>query len=98
MKSLGRSFERHGAMRHIIEPHTDDKTQEIQEFTREVIQYLEDLFTKKTYSKLIIAAPPKVLGMLRKKLSKDLKQHIILELDKDLIQSSVVQIEAHLKN
>ncbi|MFV9927117.1 MAG: host attachment protein [Candidatus Midichloria sp.] len=33
----------------------------------------EDLFTKKTYNKLIIAAPPKVLGMLRKKLSRDLK-------------------------
>ncbi|WHQ46926.1 MAG: host attachment protein [Candidatus Midichloria sp.] len=53
---------------------------------------------KRIYNKLIIAAPPRILGMLRKKLSKDLKQHVILELDKGLMQSSLVQIEAQFKD
>lgn len=47
-------------------------------------------------SKLIIVAPPRVLGELRKVLTDELKRLIVAEIDKDLTKHPVSEIERHL--
>lgn len=46
--------------------------------------------------KLIIAAPPRALGMIRKHYSKRVKSALRLEIDKDLVKSPVREIEEML--
>ncbi len=94
--TLGRSFSSSRAgVRHIIEPHTDEQTQEKQEFIKEISEYLESSLWE--YDRLILAAPPKALGYLRKILSKEVKDKVILELDNDFVRLAPHQIQQHLE-
>ncbi len=95
--SLGRTFNSNGGnIRHIIEPHTPEWTQECKEFIKHVVEYLEASLWE--YDRLIIAAPPKMLGFFRKALSKPVQDKVILELNKDFIHLQSQQIQKRLKS
>ncbi len=96
-KSLGRVHDRFGPARHIAEPHTEDKEQERHLFAQQVADYLQASLAEKQYDRLIMVAPPKTLGVLRKLLSAPVKGVIALELDKDFIHLSPEQIQKHLE-
>lgn len=94
---MGRVHDRIGSARHIVEPHMDDRTQEKRVFAEEVAEYLEGSLAKQKYNRLIVVAPPKLLGVLRKALNKPVKNTIVLELDKDFAHLSPEQIQEHLE-
>ncbi|MDB2414164.1 host attachment protein [Rickettsiales bacterium] len=94
---LGRTYDSAGGARHIIEPHTSDRTLERKQFMREVAEYLKDKLDKEEYHRLIITAPPKILGFLRKELSKTVKDVIALEIDKDLVEFHPKEIQEYLE-
>ena len=48
------------------------------------------------YQRLIIVAPPKVLGTLRKSLHKEVRQRVTAEVPKDLARHSVSNIQREL--
>jgi len=96
-RDLGRVHERIGSARHIVEPRTSERVLEREAFVREVAHYLDDALAQGKYTRLIISAPPKVLGFLRKELSKRVKDVIALELDKDLMQLTPAQLQKHLE-
>lgn len=95
--NLGRSFDRVGGGRHAIEPHTSDRTQQRQGFMHEVADYLHHAKEKGEYDRLVLVAPPKVLGILRKELSKPVRDVLALEVDKDFMHLTPQQIQAQLE-
>lgn len=96
-RELGRVRDRNGSGRHIIEPHTSDRTLERKAFMHYVAEYLDEALAKEEYNRLVVAAPPKILGFLRKALSKPVKDAIALELDKDLMQMRPQQLQEQLE-
>ncbi|MCB2081681.1 MAG: host attachment protein [Rickettsiales bacterium] len=95
---LGRVHDRvGGGGRHIVEPHTSDRTLERKAFMREVAKYLDKALARGEYNRLVVAAPPKILGFLREALSKPVKDVIALELDKDLMQLTPAQVQKKKK-
>ncbi len=86
--SSGSTFESSNSSHHAIEPHDDKRTLEKKIFVAEVVKYLEDFFNKHAYKHLVLIAPPKILGFVRNSLNKQVKEVIVLEIDKDLVHYS----------
>jgi protein required for attachment to host cells len=80
----GRTFNSTGRLRHAIEPRVDAHEQREAEFLQSVADRLDSALRQKNYDDLIIAAPPRALGILRKQLSDDVRRHLRGELDRDL--------------
>jgi protein required for attachment to host cells len=95
---LGRVHDRMGAGRHKMEPSTSLKTKERQNFTQEVADFLEQALQRGDFERLVLASPPQTLGLLREQLSQNVKNTIVLELDKDLIQYRPDQLQDYLEN
>lgn len=92
----GRSLQTYGSSMSSLDPRTDPHEHEKQKFAQELAKFLD---TKhKRYERLIVAAPPKMLGYIREKLSKQQIQKTVASIDKDLTNASEVEIEKHLQN
>lgn len=66
-----------------------------QESAKIICSYLDQLFVgSSSYRELIIIAEPKMLGFIRKCLSKDLKSKVTKEINKDLVKEGIKAVEA----
>jgi len=92
----GRSFDSSGQGRHAMGKKTDPKEQAAIRFAKDLAAMLEKNRQTKAYAKLIIIAAPHFLGLLRKELSKDVAEHVTLEVDKDLTMQDPQKIREHL--
>ncbi|MFI4983656.1 MAG: host attachment protein [Rickettsiales bacterium] len=93
-RSMAGAFEDNGAEKHIFEPRI--RTKEMRDFIRDVLKYLESSFINHSYSKLVLVASPKVLGFVRKKLSQQLRENIVFELDRDYTHLPVEKLALQL--
>ena len=50
------------------------------------------------YDRLIVIAPPRTLGELRKHYHKEVEKRLVAEVPKDLVNVPVAEIEAILKD
>lgn len=75
---------------------TDYHQLEEDRFAAEVAEMLKYQALSNTIETLIIAAPPRTLGELRKHLHKEVQARITGEIDKDLTGHTVLQIEEAL--
>jgi protein required for attachment to host cells len=91
----GRSFSSVGRGRSAVEQ-TDWHDLEEHHFARVVAEALEKLVRERKVKALVIAAPPRTLADLRQALHKDIKAHVIAEVDKDFTKQPVYEIEKHL--
>ena len=66
------------------------------EFPAETAELLKKRALNNDFESLIIIAPPKTLGELRKHYHKEVESRITLEIDKDLTGHTVPQIEEAL--
>jgi protein required for attachment to host cells len=53
-------------------------------FAKRIAEHLDKARTQQRYDKLYLVAPPKFLGLLRKKLDKEVEKRVVDEIDKDL--------------
>ncbi|SEO60031.1 Protein required for attachment to host cells [Salinihabitans flavidus] len=67
-------------------------------FARHVIEVMEAEWAKGDFDRLVIAAPPKMLGELRADLPEQLSKVIHADLDKDLVKLPVIDIPKHLES
>lgn len=81
--------------RNNIEP-TDWHGQAEVRFAREIADKLYDLAHRRTFQCLLIVAPPKVLGRLRKSMHKEVTARIEAEIPKELATGSVRAIQQEL--
>lgn len=82
---------------HTAEPAVDGKTHAAQQFSKTVMQRLEQACEKKRYDRLILVAPPQFLGQLHKQLSQRVMQRITQELPLEISGLSAAQISEHLR-
>jgi protein required for attachment to host cells len=92
----GRGFASAGSPRRSGMEETDWHHLEEQRFANEVAAVLEKVVRSRHVPAILVAAPPKTLGELRRAFHADVKAKIIAELDKDLTKQPVDQIQAHL--
>jgi protein required for attachment to host cells len=75
---------------------TDPHELEEQRFTESLAGDVNRAALAKQFDRLILAAPPRTLGILRKSLSSHATERVIAELDKDLTKSSRDDLAAHM--
>ncbi len=79
----GRTFESKGQGRHAVEPRVDMHEREEEAFLSDVIRRLEEAFEAGAFGNLILIAPPRALGILRRILPKRIRPHVSFEIDSD---------------
>ena len=89
----GKSRDLHGD----LEPATSPKEHEAQMFAKALAKHLKDLHNQQHYEQLILIAPPRFLGLLRKELPKPLDQLETHSIDKDLTGCSIEEIIDYIK-
>ena len=92
----GRSFASVGPGRSAYEE-TDFHQLEEDRFAAETAELLKKRALNNDFEKLIIVAPPKTLGELRKHYHKEVESRLIGEIDKTLTGHSVEDIETALQ-
>lgn len=76
---------------------TDFHDMEEQAFLRGVVTSLEERITSGGLGSLVVAAPPRALGMLRKHYSEKLRQAIRTEIDRDFVDIPVADIQKRFR-
>lgn len=92
----GRTHDSHGPGRHAMEPHTNPKDVEAKAFVGLVADKLAAAQAQGRFDRLVLAAAPEALGLLRDALSAPVKERVIGELDKDLTKTPVADLGPHL--
>ena len=91
----GRVHQSVGSARSGVEQ-TDWHDRDEQEFLKALAARLDKAVLAKEVSHLVIVAPPRALGVLRKTFSQHVKDAVVTEIDKDLTGVPVSDIEQHL--
>ncbi|MBI1219655.1 MAG: hypothetical protein GC186_14025 [Rhodobacteraceae bacterium] len=84
-----------GGARHGFEPRSLPDDQLRHAFTAEVMAAITARATDAPFDRLVIAAPPRMLGLLRAALPHDLRKRLVFDLDKDLIDVAAADLPAH---
>ena len=85
-----------GESRHNLEGKSGIKEHEAINFAREIDAQLETARNNDQFSKLIVAADPSFLGVLRKNIHANTSKLITHEINKDLVKFSALEIRDHL--
>ena len=91
----GRSFNSIDARRSAMDQ-TDWHDQAEHRFLENLAGHLDAAVNSGQAKSLIVVAPPRALGVLRKAYSHNLRSALHAEIDKDLVKLPVHQIEQHL--
>lgn len=84
-------------IRHSIQSRTLGKIKSLLDFSRHIAACLDDMLKKDMYDQIILIAPPKLLGLIRKELAPAVHPHIVAEVNKDLMKMGEQALEAELK-
>ncbi|PZO75361.1 MAG: Host attachment protein [Sphingomonas taxi] len=94
--SAGRASSPQGGVQSSVEP-TDFHQIEEDRFAADAADFLKMGALKNKYDSLIVVAPPKTLGELRKHYHKEVSSRLKGELDKDLTGHPIKDIEKALQ-
>ncbi|MES2505051.1 MAG: host attachment protein [Myxococcota bacterium] len=90
----GSSFSGNG--RSSMEPPATPQQNEAEHFAIEVARFLDLAHRKGSFQQLHIVASPAFLGLLRNTLHAETKKAVGVEVDKDLVEESPLQIRSYL--
>jgi protein required for attachment to host cells len=93
----GRDFESHGRARHAMENRSDPHRTLKREFAQKLGTILEARLADKRFDRLVIVAPPSMLGDLRDVLPKGVLGKVAAELAHDLVKTPHSELPGHLK-
>jgi protein required for attachment to host cells len=93
---LPRGHESVGPGRHAIEPKSDPHRRLKSSFAKHIADELEAAAVSKSFDRLIIVAPPGLLGDLRRELPRAVKDRAAAEIAKDLVAVPDHEIRKHL--
>lgn len=94
---LGRVFESVGAARHMGEPHVDIREDLKLRFMRTIASQLQVACQQKSFDRLVLIAPPKLLGKLKRQLDENVRAHVVAELPKELTRYQGRALAAQLE-
>jgi protein required for attachment to host cells len=84
-----------GSTRHAVEPRSDPHRELKRTFAADVAERLEAAATAKSFDRLVIAAPPVMLGDLRHALHQRVKDMVVAEVAKDLVKIAGHDLPPH---
>ncbi len=90
-----RTHESVGTTRHAVEPRTDPHRELKRAFAVLVAERLKEAATAKSFDRLVIAAPPVMLGDLRCALHKQVSDKVAAEVPKDLVKIADQDLRPH---
>jgi protein required for attachment to host cells len=93
----GRMQESANPAHHAIQPRIDPHEESELEFLRTVAQYLNENATSAEVRNLILFAPPRALGHLRKMLDAAVTKKIRVAVPKDLTRVPLADLPKHLQ-
>jgi protein required for attachment to host cells len=82
---------------HSTSPRVDAVEHEAELFAKTIGEYLDKARTEHRYEKVHIIAPPKFLGLLRKKVGDEVRKLVTDETAKDISSLDSKEIEAHIR-
>ena len=74
----------------------DPKGQAARAFADDIVAYLSAAHAKGDFARLILIAPPQMMGHLRKAMTPDLRAVLHAEIAKDLIPVTLAELPEHL--
>lgn len=77
-------YQKQGSPSHFFDPHSEIKGIEREQFAADILERIVSYINGKDCKGLIIAAEPKMLGALRKKLAINASVKVLKEISKDL--------------
>lgn len=83
---------------HFFDPTTEAKDIDRLHFVKEVVHRLSKVFETHKFDGIIITADPKTLGVIRKELPKNLKDNVITDIAKDIVDFSAKDMEEAIFN
>ena len=92
----GRVHESASSLRHAIQPRVDWHDFEEVKFAHEMAKLLNKARLHRAFDQLVLVAPPRSLGELRKALDRDTLAVVAAELDKDLTKLATHELPSHL--
>lgn len=92
----GRTFDSAGQGRHAKEEPTDPHRYEKRRFAHTLAERLEAAVDRNRVERLVIVAPPQLLGDVRTAMSETLRRAVASEVDKDLAMMPPHELERHL--
>jgi protein required for attachment to host cells len=93
----GRVSESVGQQRHAIEPRKDPHRGLETLFAHQLVDILDERLASKSFDRLVLVAPPVMLGDLRKALSEALRAVVAAEVAKDLTKVATNELMRHLE-
>lgn len=94
----GRSYSSsRGGVRHAFEPPHDYRKIEKHRFSAAVAKILREASESKVFDRLVLVAPRRSLGELRRLLSNGVKKQIDQEIAKDLTNETAARLWRHLQ-
>ncbi|MDF1774499.1 MAG: host attachment protein [Rhizobiaceae bacterium] len=93
----GRSFSSHGSARHKMEVHAGHN-EPADILAKEIMEDLMQSRHKNLFERLILCAPPAMLGRLRKQLPDQLKADVTAEIAKDLVGTPPLELPGHFSD
>lgn len=94
----GRSRAAPGMARHSVAPRTSEEELERQVFADHVADRAEAIWRKNSFDRLVLAAPPKMLGLLRDTLSEAMMGRLEVDLAKDLLKVPARDLPKHFED
>lgn len=92
----GRAYDRSGKGRHSLQAKTDPHSQSKVDFAKRLATFLDTTQADGRFDRLILVAPPEMLGDLRSAISEPVRQLVYGELAKDLVHLNEPELSAHL--
>ena len=92
----GRTFDRAGVGRHSKEPRVDWHRFEKHKFAKSMAKVLDKAAGQGVFDRLILVAPPEILGELRSSLGKLASDRVVAELARDLTNLSIHELPGNL--
>lgn len=90
----GRVFDSTGGARHSIEPHADWHREAKRKFAREIGELLGEKAREGLFDKLVLVAPPQMMGDIRAEIDDATKARLAGEVVKDLTHLSPTELRA----
>ncbi|MDE3080262.1 MAG: host attachment protein, partial [Paracoccaceae bacterium] len=84
-----------GGARHGFEPKTLPADHDRAAFAKELVEVIADHAKARPFDRLMIAAPPKMLGLLRAALPGDLGRRLVYDTPLDLIDERPEDLAPH---
>jgi protein required for attachment to host cells len=88
----GRVFDSMGSARHSVQPHVDWHREAKRKFAEEIAELLAEKAREKAFDKLVLVAPPQMMGDLRAAIDSATKTLVIGEVVKDLTHLSPTEL------